>query len=65
MFFVTGLTRIMNDDLVKSHFYCHAELVEAYRNIDDVHSPFDGLRVTAVTFYEFIKNGMEGNLSAY
>ena len=37
-----------------SHF-CHAEPVEACRDIKHLHSPFDGLRVTVVTFYEFIK----------
>jgi len=37
-----------------SHF-CHAEPVEACRDIKNLHSPFDGLRVTVVTFYEFIK----------
>ena len=36
-----------------SHF-CHAEPVEACRDIKHLHSPFDGLRVTVVTFYEFI-----------
>jgi hypothetical protein len=39
-----------------SHF-CHAEPVEACRDIKYLHSPFDGLRVTVVTFYEFIKYG--------
>jgi len=39
-----------------SHF-CHAEPVEACRDIKHLHSPFDGLRVTMVTFYEFIKHG--------
>jgi hypothetical protein len=37
-----------------SHF-CHAEPVEACRDIKHLHSPFDELRVTVVTFYEFIK----------
>ena len=37
-----------------SHF-CHAEPVEACRDIKNLHSPFDGLRVTVVTFYEFDK----------
>ena len=36
-----------------SHF-CHAEPVEACRDIKHLHSPFDGLRVTVVTFYEFV-----------
>ena len=36
-----------------SHF-CHAEPVEACRDIKHLHSPFDGLRVTVVTFYEFM-----------
>ena len=36
-----------------SHF-CHAEPVEACRDIKHLHSPFDGLRVTVVTFYGFI-----------
>ena len=36
-----------------SHF-CHAELVEACRDIRHVQSPFDGLRVTVVSFYETI-----------
>jgi hypothetical protein len=36
-----------------SHF-CHAEPVEACRDIKHLHSPFDELRVTVVTFYEFI-----------
>ena len=43
-----------------SHF-CHAEPVEACRDIKYLHSPFPSvnsgqarLRVTVVTFYEFI-----------
>jgi len=44
-----------------SHF-CHAEPVEACRDIKHLHSPFDGLRVTVVTFYEFINyNGKKQN----
>jgi hypothetical protein len=38
-----------------SHF-CHPEPVEACRDIKHLHSPFDGLRVTVVTFYEFSKD---------
>jgi hypothetical protein len=37
--------------VVMSHF-CHAEPVEACRDIKHLHSPFDGLRVTVVTFVE-------------
>jgi hypothetical protein len=45
------------DDFVKVKIdsYCHAELVEVCRDIDDLHSPFDKLRVNAVTFYEVVK----------
>ena len=51
-----------------SHF-CHAEPVEACRDIKYLHSPFDGLRVTVVdglrvtvvTFYEFISFGLFSN----
>ena len=35
--------------------FCHAEPFEACPDIKHLHSPFDGLRVTVVTFYEFIK----------
>ena len=36
--------------VIMSHF-CNAEPVEAYRDIKDLNSPFDGLRVTVATFY--------------
>ncbi len=34
---------------------CHGEPVEPCCNIEYLHSPFDELRVTDVTFYMFIK----------
>jgi len=37
------------------HKHCHGELVEPCRDIECLNPPFDELRVTEVTFYDFIK----------
>ena len=69
--FIHG-TKVMNPTKVVMSHFCHAEPVEVCRDIKHLHSPFPSvnsgqarLRVTVVTFYEFIKSVGKNQICRY